>query len=459
MVLNPAEPGGRRYDPLGQAEAKISELEQLLQKERDATEEQRRYHNKYRKRVRVLEHDLAELRKVLGDRASVVSSLSSRPSAHSNEVKVVEAYFERYEKADWVSIMMGVLARNKSIYGDDTQPFMIYDVADATAFEPVLKKILEMRDREIHDHIEREILTPERAELLRLLGQLSGNRMEWANSLYKFDHSALNILGQRFRYRQRLAPDSTFYFPELFPRVAMKAYETRVLALPANQNVQHADGKGAEAVNISEIFYEVYGAPFRDAHTGGWATAGTEADPHIFMLTGDGCGATADDSACGLRIFPGSVNKSNQSVHSIRNLAVWRGTNTEDYHTIMLRTASFRQYLCDLFVDGRLKRADGSFVVHPVTGGHVYAKLMLTGDKPFMCHILGRQNHNADTFSFQCTCRDSLNELYKLDFDKLTHYSPRFLRDPGRRVNFCSFLLLYARSCDLPDLDRSSFLW
>ena len=52
MVLNPAEPGGRRYDPLGQAEAKISELEQLLQKERDATEEQRRYHNKYRKRVR-----------------------------------------------------------------------------------------------------------------------------------------------------------------------------------------------------------------------------------------------------------------------------------------------------------------------------------------------------------------------------------------------------------------------
>ena len=97
MVLNPAEPGGRRYDPLGQAEAKISELQQLLQKERDATEEQRRYHNKYRKRVRVLEHDLAELRKVLGDRASVVSGLSSRPSAHSNEVKVVEAYFERYE--------------------------------------------------------------------------------------------------------------------------------------------------------------------------------------------------------------------------------------------------------------------------------------------------------------------------------------------------------------------------
>ena len=45
MVLNPAEPGGRRYDPLGQAEAKISELEQLLQKERDATEEQRRYRN------------------------------------------------------------------------------------------------------------------------------------------------------------------------------------------------------------------------------------------------------------------------------------------------------------------------------------------------------------------------------------------------------------------------------
>ena len=98
MVLNPAEPGGRALRPAGASsklrpKSRRTELEQLLQKERDATEEQRRYHNKYRKRVRVLEHDLAELRKVLGDRASVVSGLSSRPSAHSNEVKVVEAYF------------------------------------------------------------------------------------------------------------------------------------------------------------------------------------------------------------------------------------------------------------------------------------------------------------------------------------------------------------------------------
>eukprot|EP00966_Prymnesium_polylepis_P003853 87924-Prymnesium_polylepis.1 len=65
-----------------------------------------------------------------------------------------------------------------------------------------------MRDLEIRDNIEECILTPERAELLRLFGQLSQNRLDWANSLYKFDWSAVDTNGDKMRYRQLLAPDS-----------------------------------------------------------------------------------------------------------------------------------------------------------------------------------------------------------------------------------------------------------
>ena len=130
----------------------------------------------------------------------------------------------------------------------------------------------------------------------------------------------------RVRERERLAPDSDFYTPELFPRKAMKAWETQVLSLPENENVQHADGKGAEVCSVDAVLISVYRQVGRDAHTGGWASAGTEDDPHELELTGDGCGATADESNCGLRAFQGSVNKSNQSVHGIRNLASWRGT-------------------------------------------------------------------------------------------------------------------------------------
>eukprot|EP00966_Prymnesium_polylepis_P287959 6650897-Prymnesium_polylepis.1 len=61
---------------------------------------------------------------------------------------------------------------------------MIYDVPDCAAFEPVLKTVIDMRDLEIRDNIEECVLTPERAELLRLLGQLSQNRLDWANSLF-----------------------------------------------------------------------------------------------------------------------------------------------------------------------------------------------------------------------------------------------------------------------------------
>eukprot|EP00966_Prymnesium_polylepis_P247619 5725990-Prymnesium_polylepis.1 len=68
--------------------------------------------------------------------------------------------------------------------------------------------------------------------------------------------------------------------PELFPRKAMKAYETRVLSEPGNQNEQDDDGKGAHAVNLDAVLIKVYEQVLRDSSSGGWATAGTPDDKH-----------------------------------------------------------------------------------------------------------------------------------------------------------------------------------
>ena len=203
----------------------------------------------------------------------------------------------------------------------------------------------------------------------------------------------------------------------------MKAFETRVLSAPENQNDQQADGKGAQVRNLDSVLIAVYKQVFKDASSGGRATAGTEDDRHSVCMTGDGCGATADESACGLRAFAGSVNKSNQSVNGIRNLAAWRGTSVEDWDTVLLRISSFRKRLCEIWRDGRLKLPNGDYLTHPETDDPVYFRFVLTRDKPFMCHVLGRQNMNADSFSFQCDCLDPRNELHKLDSDPMTHYT------------------------------------
>ena len=174
-----------------------------------------KFHRHWKKKAQNLQKNFGVLRATHADtHEGAIACCQARPTAHSNSVTQVAEYMKRLQLADWVSIMMGVLARTKSICPTDDQPFMIYDVPDVTAFEPMLRRIVDMRDLEIRDHVEECILTPARVELLGLLGQLSNNRLDWANSLYKIDHSARTVDGERLRFRQLLAPDSKQQMPE-----------------------------------------------------------------------------------------------------------------------------------------------------------------------------------------------------------------------------------------------------
>ena len=70
----------------------------------------------------------------------------------------------------------------------------------------------------------------------------------------------------------------------------------------------------------------------------------------------------------------------------------------------MAKMSRLRKELCELYLDGRLRDSDGVEITGAKGNVPVHISFALTGDKPFMCHVLGRQNMNADAFSFQCDC-------------------------------------------------------
>ena len=115
----------------------------------------------WRKKATDYETELKTLRSVQKFKEDAATRTCSRtPASDSKQVAVLEAFMARWDKADWVTLMLAVLARNDSIYGDDDQRFMIYDISDgdASAFEPVFRCTASLtshqRDLEIFHHIE-----------------------------------------------------------------------------------------------------------------------------------------------------------------------------------------------------------------------------------------------------------------------------------------------------------------
>lgn len=104
----------------------------------------------------------------------------------------------------------------------------------------------------------------------------------------------------------------------------------------------------------------------------------------------------------------------NQSVHGVWNLVLYRANeHAESYATLMSRLGGTRRQLCRIYQDAKLKGKDKK-------GKDVYVKLILTADKPFLCHAMGRRSFNHNYFSQQCDCQ--MHELYDLTHDLETHY-------------------------------------
>ena len=49
-------------------------------------------------------------------------------------------------------------------------------------------------------------------------------------------------------------------------------------------------------------------------------------------------------------------------------------------------------------------------------------KLLLTADKPALCHVLGRRSFAHDYFSPSCKCSEKKGEFYDFSKNPITHY-------------------------------------
>ena len=88
----------------------------------------------------------------------------------------------------------------------------------------------------------------------------------------------------------------------------------------------------------------------------------------------------------------------------------------------MARTKVVRPQLCRLYREslsrgaGELRNPDGS-------GSGIFVKLLLTADKPALCHVLGRRSFAHDFFSPFCDCSEKNGDLFNYTYDPLTHFA------------------------------------
>ena len=89
--------------------------------------------------------------------------------------------------------------------------------SDCVAFKGALRHILEADREECRVYLETHAFRVEKQLLHKMNHRVSGRKMGWANSLYKYDHSLRDKDGNRVRTREVMNEGSKIPAPQLFP--------------------------------------------------------------------------------------------------------------------------------------------------------------------------------------------------------------------------------------------------
>ena len=351
-------------------------------------------------------------------KSGAVSEISSH-SMWTKETSVLELMLGRWQSKDVAELMLRVIYKSK----DDSGKRLFHHVPAALArlakpgnlFDDISRVWHRARDSQVAEHL-KVVYDAATVDALRLCNGWSWNRMRWVRDAFRWDWTATDKDGELHKVRRKVAPGSDVALPDFFPIKQMREVEDARLA-GQQGNVQHEDGRGAEVANVDVALLRMVTQVQEQKLAGGFATSGMIDDPHIIILTGDGAGLTADDSGVDIAAIPGTVEGLNQSTHLVHRLALWRASeHAEHYDTVKLRSARIRPALLRLFAsNGQLLKEDGM-------GSGVYVRFALTGDKPWLCHVLGRRSFGHDFFSPHCGCSEKKKHLYNFTFNKATHY-------------------------------------
>ena len=404
-------------DPLRAAEARVCELERQLdaaKRECVVVERDRRY---WASQTLRLKRSNMLLSAAFSAKSGAVAPIKSH-AMWQKEAAILELMLQRWAIGDRVELIARVLYRahgadGKRLFHAFPALFQRPEAKPGTYLYEFSQALYEARDIQTAAHF-RAVFTPEKAEAMRVCTRWSWNKVRWVRDTWKWNWAAVDGDGEPIKERVMIAPGSKVPMPEPFPIKEMQRVKHETVH---SENISHSDGRGAECRDLDALLLRLVEQVQQMKLAGGFSTMGTEEDPHWIVLTGDGAGLTDDDSGVRIVALPGTTELLNQSTNLVHNLCMWRASSlAEHWDTVLLRMAHVRPALMRIWQSGQLKGADGS-------GSGVHVRFALSGDKPFMCHVLGRRNFSHDYFSPHCKCCSTLKQLYEYGYDKINHYT------------------------------------
>ena len=183
------------------------------------------------------------------------------------------------------------------------------------------KALYKVRDLAIKKHLKETVFTPEAFSLLRLITKLSKRECGLIQQSFKYQR-AEGGKSQRFK----LAPDSEIYAPEIFSLPEIVKYEREALESTRVEIQGHADKRGADVAGKPYALDRLIMSQLDNdcARWEGMATKGTEDDPHVWLITGDGAGLSRAESGIRVGMFPGSTEMLNQSSMDVTTVLFYK---------------------------------------------------------------------------------------------------------------------------------------
>ena len=371
----------------------------------------------WRSHARGLESEVIQLRAALDESSNVRAKMAPQSSHLYEEAKVMRLKARRWHPDNLAELAVLMLRADGSVDGDVDRRQQLFETPWVKA---ELHRRLEDDRQRCADHLATHAYRPEKFVLAKMALRTSGRELAWQHGMFKHDYSKLRADGKR-GVREVMSEGSKVGAPEIFPIREMRALmDEQVRApdavAPDRVNVQ-LSRSAATVRDVKAALWAVIVRVDKGA-CGGWASDGSEENPHWIVLTMDGGSLMVNESGVRVVMFAGSVEGMNQSTSDIKNLTFWHAPGAaESYETLWANCANARQQLCQIWLDR------GLWTWHPdgdVRWKLTHVRFMLTADKSGMAHLFGRRNQNYENFGMLCDCDG--HKLYDLSMDVFTHY-------------------------------------
>ena len=301
---------------------RIGELEEELRQTKN-------YRQADRNTVTQLKEELDKIKPhSLDGRSTSIPKIKSHTSqAFYNHVDFIYRSLRRFDSSDIAAVTSAAVNKLSRERKEDFAGGLLC----APGLKSAREVLLHDHELKIADHLALEVLTSDHFSLLRLVGGMSKRLCGLIEQAIKWVHHT-----DGSKTRQVLRPGSTVGMPPIFGLRGINAAEATAESESGVALNDHIDRCGADICGKAHAIDRAMRDSIRwTSRSGGMATKGSLAEPHLMCITGDGAGLTAAKSGVRVGHFPGSTNLLNQSSLDCANWLFYKeNSKAEDYTVI-----------------------------------------------------------------------------------------------------------------------------